>query len=587
MSVEQKHRLARLVLYFGLALLLGCASSRKPVTRLVLRPEPAVVPVSAPAEPVPLATESRPPLIVPPPPTPVQERVDLLIIQSRELLDEGKRYCRDGRVEDGRRSFRLALDHLKNSGLGFYENPQLEQAYYTFLSEVQAEELRVMMAASQQAPAEIEEPTPLDEISDLNLYSVEVDPHLSELISQDLLETKFDIPVVLNDQVVRFLNFYQNRGRRIMEEGLRRSGKYLDIFRETFEKEGIPLDLAYVSHVESLFNPRARSRARAIGLWQFMKGTGQLYHLRQDWWVDERSDIVKSTQAAARYMKNLYEDFKDWHLVLAAYNVGPGRIENIVRRRGEMDYWTMAGRKLLPRETVNHVPSILAALIIFKNPERYGFDVVPDLPLKFDLVPLEFQVDLKVVAEAAGVSVEQLRELNPELKWGVTPAEPNGYMLKVPAGSGESVQVKLASLPPNQRLKFAHYRVKQGDTLGGIARKHGTSIEAIAQMNRIKRTRSLRVNQDLIIPGAGWRGEGRELATSAPSKPAAPAVASRHIVRRGESLSTIAQRYGVSVQDLLRWNKLRKGQVIYPGQALRLEKRAEQRSGMAQIGGNQ
>ncbi len=511
----------------------------------------------------------------------------MLVIQSRELIDEGKRYCREGKVEDGRRCFKLALDRLKNSGLGFYENPQLEQAYYTFLSEVQAEELRVMMALSQQtAPEEVEEPTPLDEISDLNLYSIEVDPHLSELVSQDLLETKYDIPVVLNDQVVRFLNYYQNRGRRIMEEGLRRSGKYLDIFRETFEKEGIPLDLAYVSHVESLFNPRARSRARAIGLWQFMKGTGQLYNLRQDWWVDERSDIVKSTQAAARYMKDLYKDFKDWHLVLAAYNVGPGRIEKIVRRRGEMDYWTMAERRLLPRETINHVPSILAALIIFKNPERYGFDVVPDLPLEFDSIRLEFQVDLKVVAEAAGVPVDQLRELNPELRYGITPAEPNGYMLKVPSGSGETVQARLAVLPPHQRLKFAHYRVKKGDTLGTIARKHGTSVEAIAQMNRIKRARSLRINQDLIIPSAGWRGEGRELARAATPKPEVP-VASRHIVRRGESLSTIAHRYGVSVEDLRRWNNLRRGQLIYPGQTLRLEKRAEQRSGLVQIGGNQ
>jgi len=503
------------------------------------------------------------------------------------MVDEGKRLCREDKIEDGRQSFKRALDHLKNCGLGFFENPRLEQAYYTFLSEIQAEELRVLMAASRLEAQEDEEPAPMDEISDLNLYSIEVDPHLRELVTQDLLDTKFDIPVVLNDQVVQFLNFYQNRGRRIMEEGLRRSGKYLDIFHQTFEKEGIPLDLGYVAHVESLFNPRARSRARAIGLWQFMKGTGQLYGLRQDWWVDERSDILKSTQAAARYMKCLYASFKDWHLVLAAYNVGPGRIENIVRRRGQMDYWTMAERKLLPRETINHVPSILAALIIFKNPERYGFDVVPDLPLEFDRVPMEFQVDLKVVAETTGTTVEQLRELNPELKWGVTPSNPNGYVLKVPVGKGESVQTRLAALPENERLQFEHHRVKKGETLAVIARKFRTSAEAIAQMNHLKSLNRLRVNQDLIIPGAGWRGEVRQAAARERQGQPTVRAASRHIVRKGESLSTIAQRYGVSVQDLLRWNNLRRGQVIYPGQALKLEKRAEQRSTVARVGGDQ
>ena len=505
-------------------------------------------------------------------------------------MDKGKALAREGKMEEARKNFQLALDTLKNSGLTFLDHPRLEQTYFIFLGEIQAEEFRAMIDPSQIKPPEPpEEETPLDEISDLNLYSIQVDPKLQELVTQDLLETRFDIPVVLNERVLKFLNFYQNRGRRIMEEGLRRSGKYLDLFRAEFEKEGVPLDLVYLCHVESLFNPRARSRAKAIGLWQFMKGTGQLYDLHADWWVDERSDVQKSTQAAARYLKSLYATFNDWHLALAAYNVGPARIERVVRRHGSLNYWQMTDRRLLPRETANYVPSILASLIIFRHPARYGFDVTPTEPLEFETVGVDCQVELRVIADELGVSVAELSDLNPELRWGITPGT-TGYRLKVPIGRADEVTEALAQLPPSERIRFAHHRVKRGDTLGGIARKYHTSIDAIVQMNRLRSARRISINQDLVIPVAGWRGQAARAASSYAAKSPAAEVAAvslpaAHVVRRGESLFVIAKRYGVSVDDLRRWNKLRRGQAIYPGQTLRLEN-AEQSVSATHPGGS-
>ena len=234
------------------------------------------------------------------------------------------------------------------------------------------------------------------------------------------------------------------------------------MFREVFRREGVPLDLVYVAHIESLFRPRALSRARAKGLWQFIPGTGRLYGLRQDWWIDERSDILKSTVAAARFLKHLYGEFGDWYLALAGYNCGPRRIERILRRYGPIDYWEMVRRRLLPRETRNYVPSYLASTIIFKNPTRYGFQVEPDPELKFELVPLKEQVDLETMAELIEVPARLLDDLNPELRRRVTPFELPGYRMKVPLGTGDLAQKKLAQLPPEKRIKLLHHRGAQG-----------------------------------------------------------------------------------------------------------------------------
>ena len=413
--------------------------------------------------------------------------------------------------------------------------------------------------------------TPLDELADLNLFTIEVDPHLREIISKDLLETRYDIPVVVNDRVLRFLNHYQTRRRDVMERGLRRSGKYTNLFRKIFKEEGVPLDLVYMPHTESLFNPYAYSRARAKGIWQFMKWTGLNHGLRQDWWIDERSDIVKSTQAAARYLKKLHERFQDWYLALAAYNVGPARIQRIFNRYGPIDYWTMVRRRLLPRETRNYVPSILASLIIYRNPQHYGFNVELDPEIQFETLSLEYQVDLGVVSESIGVSLAELEELNPELRYGITPKEYKEYQLKVPLGTAEPLESRLAALPPEKRLQLQHHRVKRGETLSVIAGKYGIPLKAISHINRIRNIHRIREGQDLIIPisgrlSSGWgvrRGRGHTGSRRHPGT-----LSATYRVRRGDSLGRIARLYGVTVKELQRWNNLKPGAFIYPRQKL-------------------
>lgn len=491
-----------------------------------------------------------------------EDPIDLLIGRARGLLERGERLFGEGAVEAGRLLFQQALDTLKNSGFEFFLNPHLESTYYDLLGEIQELELQALVD-----PAEIQllslVSTPSDEITDLNFFTIQVDPHLKELVSQDLLETRFDIPVVLNDDVVRLLNFYQNRGRDIMEEGLKRAGKYVPLFREIFQKEGVPLDLVYMAHVESHFKPNAYSRAKARGSWQFMLGTAKLYGLRQDWWIDERSDLIKSTEAAARHLTDLYERFGDWNLAMAAYNVGPSRIDRIKRRYGNIDYWAMIRRRMLPRETRLFVPSILATIIIFRNPERYGFWIEPDSPLQFETVSLEEQVAVQTVAEELGVPVATLFELNPELRRGITPFAYKEYQLKVPLGTGDLLKERLAALPEERKLQFRHHKVLRGETLGLISQAYSSSIQAIAQVNQIRNIHRLREGQDLLIPLPSSASAGRRIVPGA-------LLPDTYTVRRGDSLSRISLLYRVTVADLLLWNNLRPNELIYPGQRIRL-----------------
>ncbi len=538
----------------GLALLAGCGSQRR-----VAVPVPTDSSPVAGTQPAAVIEDEAPDLDLEIQREMAENRVRERIRSSRQLYLEGESLFNQGLADQSGDYFLRALDELVETEADSALNRQLERAYYSLLGKI--EDLRL-----EDLDGVRDEDSPIEWLANRNVFTIRVDPKLKHLASEDLLTSQFDVPVVLNERVLRFLTYYRTRGRVFMERGLQRSGRYLEMFRAVFRREGIPLDLVYVAHIESLFRPKAVSRARARGIWQFIRGTGRLYGLRQDWWIDERSDILKSTVAAARYLKHLYGEFGDWYLALAGYNCGPRRIERNLRRYGRIDYWEMARRRLLPRETRNYVPSYLAATIIFKNPARYGFQVEPDPELRFELVPMEHQVDLDTLAELIEVPARMLDDLNPELRRRVTPHKLPGYRMKVPVGRGALTQEKVAQLPPEKRIRLQHHQVRKGETLSLIASRYATSIQAIAQANRLRSIHRLRIGQELAIPlfPSGRGGATRRAA----SKVRRSNSSGPHVVSRGDTLYDIARAYGVKLKDLLRWNKLSPRQRIFPGQKI-------------------
>lgn len=386
-----------------------------------------------------------------------------------------------------------------------------------------------------------------------------------------------DYPVEVNDRVLAWLEVYQKGGKlsRWFESSLRRSGRYEQRFKEIFAEEGIPRDLIYLAHVESGFKTSAYSRARARGIFQFIASTGRRYGLRVDWWIDERAEPEKSCRAAATYLRDLYAEFGDWYLALAAYNGGEGRVRRSIRRAGTRDFWAMARRRFFRRETRNYVPAILAATLISKDPARFGYtDLVKEEPLRWETVTVPAQADLEVLARAAGTEARVLRELNPALRRGQTPPKYADYQLKVPVGRAAGFAEKLAAIPRDQWIVKQLHRVRRGDTLSTLARRYGTSVRAIQIANGMGRRTLLSVGRVLEIP----RGP---VAASSGSRSMRADAKGRYTVRRGDTLAQIARRFRVSVARLQQWNGLGRSTRIYAGQKLRVSASASGASTVA------
>lgn len=380
---------------------------------------------------------------------------------------------------------------------------------------------------------------------------------------------RWDLPVVWNDRVAYWVDFLTDRNRDRTHVWLERSGRYGPMIRSALRDRGMPEDLIYLAMIESGFSNQAYSRAHAVGIWQFIAETGRRYGLEINSSVDERRDPVKATQAALDYLQKLYDQFGSWYLAAAAYNSGENRVERILRQRAggrrgdDALYWQIA--RYLPRETRDYVPLMLAAGHIGKDPERYGFkNVRYQEPLRYETVRVEGAVTLQTVAQSAAVGVDVIRDLNPHFVRGATPVNRTSTV-RVPQGRGA---VFASNFPRVRELALAAgvaHTVRRGETLSHIARRYGTTVAALRNANGGLDPHRIRVGQSLRIPS------GSGSAQLASSQPATSSVQWRtHRVRRGESLWTIARRYGVSVSQVQTWNNMGRRTRIHPGQQLRV-----------------
>ena len=358
--------------------------------------------------------------------------VDALIARADKLYQAGQTEYQNGHLEAARQSFDQAFNVLLSSGLDLRDNPRLEKEFDKIVDGVRDLE-QVALREGDGFTEQRFEPAPIDEANDITFP---VDPTVRAKAEAEIKTTKSDLPLMLNDQVAMFINYFSStRGRPTLEHGLTRAGRYRELISQTFKQVGVPQDLIYLAMAESGFQPLAVSRAGARGMWQFMAGRGSMYGLERNWWVDDRQDPVKSTKAAALHLKDLYNQFGDWYLAMAAYNTGPGNIQRAVERTGYADFWELYRRGVLPQETRNYVPIIVAVTIMAKNPTQYGLEnVVPDTPAPTDQVSINYPVDLRLVAECLDTSSETLQQLNPSLLRMTTPKEQT-FTLNLPAGS--------------------------------------------------------------------------------------------------------------------------------------------------------
>lgn len=368
-------------------------------------------------------------------------------------------------------------------------------------------------------------------------------------------EPKFDIPIVINEKVKYFINYFQTTRRDIFTKWLSRSRAYIPVMKKIFKEKGLPEDLVYMALIESGFSPHAYSRARASGPWQFIKSTGRRYGLKVNDWVDERRDPEKSTIAAAEYLDDLYNMFGHWYLAAAAYNAGERKILKAMQRSDNDDFWKLAETRYLKRETKDYVPKMIASALIAKYPESYGFTDVEFLdPVEYVKIPLNAAYDLKVVSRECGIEYQTLRLLNPELRTNFTP--PYGvYELKVPLTQYESCSSAIRSIPSSERYKFSIHTVKRGETLWLIAKKYNSSVNLIKEVNKIGNSKRLKVGMRLIIPEI-YRARKRQINDNKLTERESSIVKIRYVVKSGDTLYRLARKYDVSVNDIKLWNNL-------------------------------
>ncbi|MGA2989151.1 MAG: LysM peptidoglycan-binding domain-containing protein [Candidatus Korobacteraceae bacterium] len=509
------------------------------------------------------------PTVPPPPPKvektakPKPDPVPELIKQVENEYAKGEASNRAGHLELAKENFDRAFDLLLTSPVDVHSDERLEHEFDSLVERISRLEM-LALKEGDGFTAQRSEPAPIDEANEVTFP---VDPAVRAKAEAELRQTRSDLPLVMNDQVASYVNYYSaGRGRGTLERALVRAGRYREMIARILREEGVPQDLIYLAQAESGFHPLALSRAGARGMWQFIASRASGYGLQRTWWVDERQDPEKATRAAAQHLRDLYNQFGDWYLAMAAYNSGPGTVQHAVERTGYADFWELYRRNVLPRETRNYVPIILAVTIVAKNPSQYGLDlIVPESAPPIDVVKVNYAVDLRLVADCIGSPVATLQDLNPSLLRMTTPKDAE-FELKLPAGSAERFQTAIAAIPLEMRTQWRYHQVQAGETLSQVAQRYRTSPRAIAEVNNLQPDAILQQDTRLIIPVTApgrAAGEGQGIVYS--RRP------TLHKVRKGETALSVADDYGVPVRKLRQWNRLQDNR-LRVGQMLRVYK---------------
>jgi len=466
-----------------------------------------------------------------------------LIARVEKEYQAGQQNYRAGHLEAAKQNFDSAFNQLLGGGFDLQSDDRLQAELNRILDGTNELEI----TALQQGDGFSEQPSEPAPIDEANEVTPAVDQNVKAKAEAEIKSTRSDLPLMMTDQVAGYINYFSNRGRGTIERALSRSGQYDEMIRRTLKQEGVPQDLIYLAQAESGFHPLAVSRAGARGIWQFMASRAKGYGLERSWWIDERQDPERSTRAAARHLKDLYNQFGDWYLAMAAYNSGPGTVQSAVKRTGYADFWELYRRNVLPKETRNYVPIILAVTIMAKNPEQYGLSsVVKEKPLAYDAVRIDYPIDLRLAAECVDASAADLQELNPSLLRLTTPKNAS-FELHLPAGTAATFKSAVASIPVDKRVWWRYHKVQEGETLASIARAYHSAPRSIAEANDLDGDQ-LAPEARLIIPIA----PGKQSDTSTYAR-----TVTRYKIRKGDTVQSVAENLGVSPKMIRTWNRLK------------------------------
>jgi membrane-bound lytic murein transglycosylase D len=469
-------------------------------------------------------------------------------------------------------AFERALSIMADLDIDSDANPEEAKWMETLLKEIEVD-YRLTLMASGSFLSEGSAAAFREMFSDVKNFKNLQQSSMVKQIPPESTGVTYDVPITYNEHVENSLIYLQTVAHDVFERYLGRSSRYIPLMEKILAEEGIPHDIVYLPLIESGFNTSAYSYAKAMGPWQFISGTGKRYNLSRNWWYDERRDFEKSTRAACKYLGELYAEFQSWELALASYNGGEGRIRKQIAKHGTKDFWSLD----FTRQTRDYVPLFMAAVMIAKQPQKYGFNPTYLPPLEWETIEIDKCMSLKKIAAGTGISLDDLELLNPEIMRDVTPPKAQSYSLRLPVGGKEKFLAAYENIPTEKITNWASHTVKRGETPSSIASKYGVSLSAMMAANNLDRKRKIFPGQNLMIPKPGMVSEDvtsrnpdpvPAKATSTPSKANTNVnLTTTYRVRRGDNLDKIAQMHGITIYELKKANDLRSNRIL-PGKKL-------------------